>query len=559
MTKTEYGGDARAILSSGVCDLSRAVKVTLGPSGRNVLIKKSKDEDAFSTKDGVTVANSYFSKDSIKQLAIEVIQKVASETDGTAGDGTTTATVIAEYILKMGLNFPSRLNLLDIKKGIDLCTKEVIDILIERAVDCKDEVSLHKVAMISSNYDQIISDAVINAFKISGKQGIVNIKRSRDSRTFVSSMKGMNLPGGYRSRDYMNNYEDEVCEFENAFVYMTNKKIQMVTPNLEYLLNYVAEENKQLLIICKDMDILVSNMLIQQKRKGAIQVCVCRSPGFGLEQEELLRDIGVALGKDPFIENEAIDFDTLSQSELLEYIPTSPAILVTAQNLSIKSNDSQEEAMEGRADVLREQINTKHNAYEKSQLQARISRLTDGIAFIHIGANTDIEFVEKQHRIQDALYAVKSANQEGVVPGGGSALFTISNEINKPENKSLAYGYEIIIQAIRMPLIQICENAGKTIRLEKPSLFDRFENLLHGKREDLISENEIEQMSRFFNYGYNVKTYSVENMMSSKIIDPVKVTRVALQNASSIAGLLLTTECVIVDEDAYRPTHLYNE
>lgn len=559
MTKTEYGSDARAKLSSGVEDLSKAVKVTLGPSGRNVLIKKSREEDAFSTKDGVTVANSYLSSDPIKQLAIEVIQKVASETDGTAGDGTTTATVIAEYILKKGLNFPKRLNLLDIKKGIDQCTNKVIDILTDRSIACKDEISLHRVAMISSNYDQIISDAVIEAFKISGKQGIVNIKRSRDSKTFVSAMKGMNMPGGYRSRDYMNNYEDEVCEFENAFVYMTNKKIQMVTPNLEYLLNYVAEENKQLLIICKEMDILVSNMLIQQKRKGAIQVCVCRSPGFGAEQEELLRDIGIALGTPPFIENEAIDFDELPQNELLNHIATSPAILVTAQNLSIKSNDSEEDAMHGRADSLRSQIETKHNAYEKSQLQARISRLTDGIAFINIGANTDIEFVEKQHRIQDALYAVKSANQEGVVPGGGAALFTISDEIIKPDNKSLAYGYEIIIQAIKMPLIQICENAGKTIRLKKPSLLEKLENLLHGKRDDLILENDVLHMSGFFNYGYNVKTESVENMIDSKIIDPVKVTRVALQNASSIAGLLLTTECVIVEEDAYRPIHLSNE
>lgn len=558
MKYTEYGSNARTKLSSGVNELSKAVKSTLGPAGRNVLIKL-KDKDPFSTKDGVTVAGAFGSSDPIKQVAIEAIQKVSQDTDASTGDGTTTATVLAQYILKKGLNFPKGLNLLNIKKGIDLCSADIVDKIKEYAIDCKDEDILKQVALVSSNYDNEVSDAVIEAFRISGKQGVVNIKRSRNLKTDVFSIKGMTFPCGYRSRDFITDYENEICEFEDALVLITNKKIITGTPNLDFLYDHCSKNDIPLLIICKDMDVMYQNMIIQNKRKGAIRICVVRAPGFGNQQEDLLYDLGVALGKEPFIENGSLDFDKIDQKSLLEYIPVSEKVFVSEQTMSINASEEQTEKMEARADVLRSKLDEHQNAYEKSQVQARISRLTNGIAIISIGANTDIEFVEKQHRIQDALYAVKSAYNEGIVPGGGAALFTISNNLTKPKNKSKAYGYQIMIEAIRMPLIQICANAGKIIEHEKISFIQRLIDFFIKAEVDYIDNNKIDAMAKNFNYGFNVINEEVEDMMVSNIIDPAKVTRVAVQNAASISGLLLTTECVIIDEDAYKQKQFYNE
>lgn len=558
MKRTEYGSSARVQLNSGVSKLSRAVKSTLGPSGRNVLIKRE-GEKPFSTKDGVTVAGEFSSNDPIEQMAIETIQMVSENTDNVTGDGTTTASVLAEYILKRGLDFPDHLNLLDIKRGIDQCVIEVVKLLKHYAKECVGEEQLKQVALISSNYDQEVADIVIDAFRISGKQGVVNIKRSRTYDSNVTSIKGMNLPMGYRSKDYINDFENEVCDFRNPYVYMTNKKIDIVTDNLNVLLERVAQEQSELLIICKDMDVLVSNMLIQNKRKGAIKVCVVRAPGFGSEQEELLRDIGTVLGMAPFIENEAIDFDEIDPEAIWDYIPRAESVVVSDQNTSITGSDKNIPLMDARADILRAQIGEHTNSYEKSLLQTRISRLTDGIAFINIGSVSEMEFIEKQHRIQDALYAVKSAYSEGVVPGGGAALFSISKMIKFPEDESLSYGFEIVTKAIQMPLIQICENAGIYIEHEKQGFFSRLLDRIMGRTKEYLSEFLVNAMYNRFNYGLNVKSYEVEDMFEAGIIDPVKVTRVALENAASVSGLLLTTECVIVDDKAYEERRYYNE
>lgn len=558
MKTTEYGKDARAKLSSGVNELSKAVKSTLGPAGRNVLIKL-KDKKPFSTKDGVTVAGAFGSSDPIKQVAIEAVQEVSQVTDEKTGDGTTTASVLAQYILKKGLDFPKGLNLLDIKKGIDLCSLDIIKKLKELALECQDEEMLKKVALVSSNYDEEVSDAVIEAFRYSGKQGIVNIKRSRDSVTKVFSVKGMTYPCGYRSRDFINDYENEICEFKDALVLITNKKIITGTSNLDFLYDHCSKNDIPLLIICKDMDIMYQNMIIQNKRSGAIKVCVVRAPGFGNEQEDLLYDLGVSLGKTPFIENKGLDFDKIDKDSLISYLPIAEKVFVSEQTMSVHASDEYTNQMEARADILRSKLDEYQNAYEKSQVQARISRLTNGIAIISIGANTDIEFVEKQHRIQDALYAVKSANNEGIVPGGGAALFSISQMINKPKNKSKAYGYQIMIEAIKMPLIQICYNAGKIIHHENIPFWQRVSDFFMKSDEDYIDESKVDVMLHNFNYGFNVLTEEVEDMITSNVIDPVKVTRVAVENAASISGLLLTTECVIIDNNAYAVKEYYNE
>lgn len=561
MKKTEYGKNARIKLNSGVNKLSEAVKTTLGPAGRNVVIKLE-DQEPFATKDGVTVAGAFESDDVIEQVGIEAAKKVSADTDAKTGDGTTTATVIAQYILEKGLSFPKQLNLLDVKKGIDKASKKVVELLKEKAINIQDDLEqLYNVAMVSSNYDEEVSKAVLEAFKISGKQGIVNIKRSKDLNTTVTSVKGMNLPTGFKSREYINNYEDEVCEFENAMVFLTNKKIVEITPNFEYLFSYCSENQIPLLIICKDMDVLFENMLIKNLRNGSIKVCVCKAPGFGEEQKDLIYDISCALGCKPFIEDGPLDFEELTEKQIEELIPVSEEVFVSAQNLSIKGKESLKDEMEARADMLREQIEKHTNSYEKSILQARISRLTDGIAFIHIGAYTDLEFVEKQHRIQDALYAVKYANEEGILPGGGSALFSISKTLKAfaPLNKSEAYGFEIISEAIRMPLIQICKNAGRIIEYENKNLINRIIEFLTKNDEDYIDEEMVLAIEKNFNYGFDVKTYEVKDMMKANIIDPLRVTRVAVENAASISGLLLTTECVIVDSESYRKRRYYNE
>lgn len=541
MKKIMYGQDARMEILQGVQIIAKAVKVTLGPSGRNVLISNKAEKRPFSTKDGVTVAGQIEDVNPIIQAAIESVQDVANSADASAGDGTTTATILAESILEQGVKFPDELNLLTIKKGIDAAVKLVVDVLKENAIDCQDdEEVLHQAALIASNYDKESADIVLKAFKVAGKQGVVNIKRSRTYETYMTTIKGMTLPIGYKSNYYITDYENDICEFDNPYVYLTNKKIDRLTTNFDALLNQVNEKEGALLIICQDMETNISDMLIQNKMNAGFKVCVCKAPEFGTQQIEILKDLGAVLGKEPFLENEGIDFDSIPAEELLNHIPQSEAIAVGANQTSIKGAYGTDEELEvieqkkkARATKLRTTLEGYVNEFERSQMQIRISRLTDGIAYINIGAVSDTEFIEKQARIQDSLYAVKSANEEGVIPGGGAALYSISKmELeHKNKNESFQYGIDIVINAIQAPFNQIMKNVGT-----------------------VLSEGDLNKIKNNFHTGYDAKNgVMVKSMIKAGIVDPVKVTRVALENAASISGMLLTTECVIVDEKENNP------
>lgn len=549
----QYSGDARELLLSGVSKIAKAVKITLGPSGKNVLIRNSNSREPFATKDGVTVASEIYSENPVEQIAIEAIQQVANNTDSGSGDGTTTATILAEAIFALGTELVTEeTNIIDLKRGIDLAVSLVVKELKEMAVEYKTEERLMQVAMISSNNDEEISKVVVDAFKVAGNQGVVNIKRSKGHDTYLTTIDGMNLDTGYRSRYYVNNHEHDIVEFDKPYVLMLDKKINDISDNLNQLLSYVSAHQIPLLIVCPDIDSSVSDMFIENKVKNVLKICVCKTPGFGDEQLNELHDMATMLGKVPFIENGGLNFDSiklkvdpktgvaLNIEELLAHIPRSEEVIVTKNRLSIKGPfgitdeeyDKVSKAKEARANSLREELEKEITQYEKSKLQTRISRLTDGIAYINIGAVSEIEYIEKQHRIQDALYGIKSASEEGIIPGGGTALMYISNklkDVKLDSSESVQLGMTVILNAIKVPFYQILSNVGH-----------------------VLSNDEINYIVNNFNTGIDARTRKAsKNLIESGIIDPKKVTRTALENAASVAGTLLTTDCTIVDLTVY--------
>jgi len=545
MNKTiVYGDDAREKLLSGVKLIAKAVKVTLGPSGRNVLIRNADGEHKpFASKDGVTVAGQISSDDYVEQVAIEAVQDAANNADNKAGDGTTTATLLVEAIFQLGTEAIQKdVNLIDLNKGIELAVTHIVEQLKNLSVPCeKDYDKLLEVALISSNNDEIISKVVVDSFKVAGDQGVVNIKRSRTSETFLSTIKGMNVSTGFISRYFVNDFTYDAVDHEKCYVYFTNEKITSITTNFDLLLQAVSQAQEPLLIICKDIEPSVLTMLVENSTAGQLKVCVCKAPGFGEQQNEELEDIGVVLGKRPFMENDGLNFNTITLKEdesILDYIPRSEGIRATMNQLSIKGPigvspedlERIEEQKKARVDYLRDKLEQQKTSYEKAQLQSRISRLAEGIAYINIGAVSDIEFDERQHRIQDSLYAVKSASEEGIIPGGGTTLMYISDMTYSVDgNHSMQIGYDIVMKAIQTPFFQILENVGME-----------------------VEDNTVIHIKENFNKGINARTQMpCEDMIKEGIVDPTKVTRVALENAASIAGMLLTTDCVVIDNAVY--------
>ena len=549
MNKTiEYSDEARNRLLSGVRKIAKAVKGTLGPSGKNVFIRNGSDTKPFASKDGVTVAAQIGSDDYIEQAAIEAIQDAANNADNKAGDGTTTATILAEAIFELGtIMCITNTNVIDMKKGIDYAVGKIVEELKSLSIDCKENYEqLKQVALVSSNNDEQIADVVLDAFKVAGDQGVVNIKRSRTTDTYLTTIKGMNLATGYRSPYFVNDFENDMVEFEKPYIYMTNEKITSVTDNFNALLQTLNEKQLPLLIICKDMDPQVLSMLVDNVTKGVLKVCVCKAPGFGEQQNEELRDLGVMLGKQPFMEHDGlqfneieviIDIDNPNEDSILNYLPQSEGVMVSKNRLSVKGpigiTDKELKTIEAakltRADQLRKQLEKQTTTYEKAAIQSRISRLSDGIAYINIGAVNDMEFNEKQQRIQDALYAVKSASEEGIIPGGGTAFMFISKKRYRSDYVDIQKGINVVMKAIQEPFHQILKNVGIDLKQ------------VHDKH-----------YQKYWNSGINARTgIPTNDMIGEGIIDPVKVARVALENAASIAGMLLTTDCVIIDNTVY--------
>ena len=539
MKKIVYGSEAREGLLRGLTIIERAVKVTLGPSGSNVLMRHKGEARPYSTKDGVTVAREVGSNDALEMMAIESVQDVANKSDEVAGDGTTTATVLAAAIFREGFKLSQDLNRLDLKRGIDKAVELIVDKLAEVSIDVEgNDEMLRQVALISSNNDHEIADLVVDAYKAAGKQGVVNIKRSRTYKTFLSTIQGMNLPMGYNSPYFVTNSDTETCEFDETYVYMSNEPLMSVSKNFNKLLETANEEMASLLIIVPKIDDVVTSMLVQNAMKANFKVCVCVAPDFGDEQVKTLGDIACALGKPAFILGDGIQFNDLSEDEVMQYIPKAKGVSVGLQFTSIKGVAGTKEyrlkvreEMEKRAESLRNKIEITPTPYEKQNLNMRISRLTDGVAYINLGAYSDTEFIEKQHRVNDSLHATKNAVQEGIIPGGGTTLLSLSESVKFKgiENKSFIEGFNIVLRAIKKPFFQIIDNVGVE-----------------------ICDKEIKACIDEMAFGYDARNkIFVKNMIEKGIIDPVKVTRTALQNAGSIAGMLLTTECVLVDTSVY--------
>ena len=552
-----YDEAAREKLLSGASIIAKAVRVTLGPSGKTVLIRRKGEKFPIATKDGVTVASEVESSDIFEQQAIESIQQVASNADYESGDGTTTATILTEAIFKLGSELQDKeVNFIDLKRGIDVATHSIVNRLKEISKPCDDLIELEKVALISSNNDLEISKIVVEAYDVAGKQGVVNIKRSNTNETYITTISGMNLPTGYRSIYFITDIENQLVELDNPYIYMTDEKITTVTDNLNSLLKICSVEDHSLLIVCKEMDPAILGMLAENRQKGNLKVCVCIAPSFGEEQKDILKDLGLVLGKHPFIDKEGVQFNDLkvgfiekeingeidsrypNPDDILNFLPRSEAVMVNKDRLSIKGpvdvtdeeNEAIKKSAEGRANKLSDSLKNVRDQYEKGLLQTRISRLRDGIAYINIGAVSDIEYGEKQDRIKDALYAVKSAAEEGIIPGGGTALLFLSQEeFETPKSYSVELGMQIVYQSIREPFNQILKNVGYNVGPKNLSLIES-------------------------NLGYGIDARRQEfcvDMIEQGIIDPVKVTRVALENAASVAGTLLTTDCIIVDDEVY--------
>ena len=534
-----YSKEAREKLFAGILKITKAVEVTLGPSGKNVLIKDSDSGDPFATKDGVTVASYVESEDEFEMMAIELVQSVAKRADALAGDGTTTATILARSIYEACLDKIDDLNMIDVNRGIQHALARVVENLKDQIVEPDAEI-LKKVAFISANHDQQIADIVYDAFAVAGNQGIVNIKESKLKESYTSSIKGMLLPIGYRSKAYINQPALATCKFKAPYVLMINKVISDVPENLGAFFSHCSDNRIPILLICKDMAPLVAEMLIENVKEGALEICVCRSPGFGQDQSELLTDIAIYLGATPFLEEDEIQFESLSSENFINAIPRASEVNVTEQTTSIKgplTEDEEElkrinDLTSGRADQLRDKLDKEYiDSFEKSQLQSRISRLSEGICYIHIYARTPLEYKEKQGRIQDALYAIKGASEEGVLPGGGSALLKASYEIGieGTSNDSFNFGQEILIKAIQKPFKIIMKNVNVNFD-DQPNVNDYY---------------------TVKNLGFDAKSKHTVDMIEAGIMDPFKVTRTALESAADIAGMIMTTDCVIVKKGIY--------
>ncbi|MDR1877237.1 MAG: chaperonin GroEL [Flavobacteriaceae bacterium] len=518
----KFNIESRDALKKGVDALANAVKVTLGPKGRNVVIQKAFGAPHV-TKDGVTVAKEIELEDAIENLGAQMVKEVASKTNDVAGDGTTTATVLAQAIVREGLkNVAAGANPMDLKRGIDKAVIAVVKELKKQSqVVGSDSEKIKQVASISSNNDDTIGSLIADAFGKVGKEGVITVEEAKGTDTYVDVVEGMQFDRGYQSPYFVTNTDKMIAELDNPYILLCDKKISGMKDLLP-VLEPVAQHGKSLLIISEEVDGEALATLVVNKLRGSLKIAAVKAPGFGDRRKAMLEDIAILTGGTVISEEAGLTLEGAT----LELLGTAEKVTIDKDNTTIVNGAGDDGAIKQRVGQIKAQIENTTSDYDKEKLQERLAKLAGGVAVLYVGAASEVEMKEKKDRVDDALHATRAAVEEGIVAGGGVALVRAIGGIDslKAENQDEEIGIKIVKRAIEEPLRQIVANAGG---------------------EGSVVVNKVKEGSDDF--GYNAKSEQYENMFASGIIDPTKVTRVALENAASVAGMLLTTECVITD------------
>jgi len=514
--------DSRNGLKAGVDKLANAVKVTLGPKGRNVVIDKKFSSPTI-TKDGVSVAKEIELSDPLENMGAQLVKEVASKTADQAGDGTTTATVLAQAIMTAGLKaIATGVNPIDLKRGIDKAVDGVVTNLKSIAIEVGDDnEKVKQVATISANNDETIGELIAEAMKVVGKDGVVTVEEAKGLETELKTVEGLQFDRGFLSTYFVNNTDKMEVVFEKPLILIYDKKISLMNDLLPVLEKAVGIANRPLLIIAEDVDSEALATLVVNRVRAGLQVCAVKAPGFGEKRKDMLRDIATLTGGTALFEETGLK---LEEAEL-DHLGEASKVIITKDSTTIVDGAGEKEAIVDRIKQIKAQIDASKSDYETEQLQERLAKLTGGVAILHIGAASEVEMKEKKDRVDDALSATRAAIEEGIVAGGGVALIRAGSDIMvHASNDDERVGIQIVKRAIEEPLRQICANAGV---------------------EGSVVVKEVSTSKD--NMGYNARTDQYEDMIVAGIIDPAKVTRVALQNAASVASMIMTTECALVN------------
>ena len=517
-----FNTKSRENLRKGVDILANAVKVTLGPKGRNVILDKKFGAPTV-TKDGVTVAKEIDLKDPVENMGAQLVKEVASKTADDAGDGTTTATVLAQAIFNTGIkNVAAGANPMDLKRGVDSAVKSVVQNLKSQSKDIKDSSEISQVATVSANNDHEIGKMIADAMDKVGKDGVITVEEAKGTETDVKTVEGMQFDRGYLSPYFVTNSDKMEAELENPYILIYDKKISAMKELLP-VLEAVSQTGKPLLIIAEDIEGEALATIVVNKIRGALKIAAVKAPGFGDRRKAMLEDLAILTGGTVISEERGYKLE----SATIDYLGTAEKVNIDKDNTTVVSGAGKKADITARVNQIKKQIESTTSEYDKEKLQERLAKLSGGVAILYVGAATEVEMKEKKDRVDDALHATRAAVQEGIVAGGGTAFLRAINSLDslQLENDDQNTGVLIVKTALESPLRTIVENSGGegSVIIQK---------IKEGKGD----------------YGYNAAQDKFESMFKAGIIDPTKVSRLALENAASIAGLLITTECVVVDE-----------
>ena len=516
-----FADDARSRMVEGVNILANAVKVTLGPRGRNVVLEKSFGAPTV-TKDGVSVAKEIELKDKFQNMGAQMVKEVASQTSDVAGDGTTTATVLAQAILREGMKaVAAGMNPMDLKRGIDKAVTAAVEEIRKLAVPCTDDKTIAQVGMISANSDESIGSIIAEAMKKVGKEGVITVEEGSGLENELEVVEGMQFDRGYLSPYFINNQQSMAAELEDPLILLYDKKISNIREMLP-LLEGVAKAGRPLLVIAEDVEGEALATLVVNTIRGIVKVAAVKAPGFGDRRKAMLEDIAILTGGTVIAEEVGLSLEKAT----LDDLGSAKKVTVSKENTTIVGGAGSADKIKARVEQIRKQIEEATSDYDREKLQERVAKLAGGVAVIKVGAATEVEMKEKKARVEDALHATRAAVEEGTVPGGGVALIRAQAALDnlKGDNHDQDVGISIVRRAIEEPLRQIVENAGA---------------------EASVVVDQVRKGTG--NYGYNAQTGEYGDMTELGILDPAKVTRTALQNAASVSGLMLTTECMVAE------------
>ena len=524
----QFNTDARNGLKAGVDQLANAVKVTLGPKGRNVVIEKKFGAPSV-TKDGVSVAREIELEDALENMGAQMVKEVASKTADVAGDGTTTATVLAQALIGEGLrNVAAGANPMDLKRGMDKASKAIIEELKKLSREVGDDNSkIEQVGTISANNDETVGKLIAEAMRVVGNEGVITVEEAKGTETEVKTVEGMQFDRGYLSPYFVTNSEKMEAELESPYILIYDKKISTMKDLLPSL-EQTAQSGRPLLIIAEDIDGEALATLVVNKIRGSLKVAAVKAPGFGDRRKAMLQDIAILTGGQVISEETGLKLENVTLADL----GTAEKVTIDKDNTTIVNGSGAKDQIDARIGQIKAQIETTTSDYDKEKLQERLAKLAGGVAVLYVGAATEVEMKEKKDRVDDALHATRAAVEEGIVPGGGTAYIRAAAQVGGLTgiNQDETTGVQIVLRAVEEPLRQIVANAGG---------------------EGAVVANAVREGEGDF--GHNARTEVFENLFEAGVIDPTKVTRVALENAVSISGMVLITECVIADEEEEAP------